>query len=85
MNTPSTDELAHVLGALDAYRKTSPEMVVVGRMIAEALPPLDLDMNMPSTDEFAHVLGALDAYRKTSPEMVVVGRMIAESLPDRTG
>ena len=38
MNMPSTDEFAHVLGALDAYRKTSPEMVVVGRMIGGSLP-----------------------------------------------
>jgi len=27
-----------VLAALDTYRKTSPEMVVFGRMLADALP-----------------------------------------------
>jgi hypothetical protein len=35
---PPTDEFADVLAALDTYRKTSPEMVVFGRMIGEALP-----------------------------------------------
>jgi hypothetical protein len=28
-----------VLAALDTYRRTSPEMVVAGRMIGAALPP----------------------------------------------
>jgi hypothetical protein len=36
---PPADEFADVLAALDTYRKTSPEMVVFGRMIGEALPP----------------------------------------------
>ncbi|MBF8285784.1 MAG: hypothetical protein HW378_4699, partial [Anaerolineales bacterium] len=31
-------EFAEVLAALDTYRKTSPEMVVFGRMIGDALP-----------------------------------------------
>jgi hypothetical protein len=35
---PSAREFATVLAALDTYRKTSPEMVVVGRMLADALP-----------------------------------------------
>jgi hypothetical protein len=35
---PSSDGVASVLAALDTYRKTSPEMVVFGRMIARALP-----------------------------------------------
>lgn len=36
---PPATEFADVLDALDTYRKTSPEMVVFGRMIGEALPP----------------------------------------------
>lgn len=36
---PPEREFAAVLAALDTYRKTSPEMVVFGRMIAAALPP----------------------------------------------
>lgn len=35
---PPTDQFAEVLAALDTYRKTSPEMVVVGRMLGDALP-----------------------------------------------
>jgi hypothetical protein len=35
---PPSKEFAGVLAALDAYRKTSPEMVVVGRLIRDALP-----------------------------------------------
>jgi hypothetical protein len=36
---PPRDEFADVLAALDTYRRTSPEMVVAGRMIGRALPP----------------------------------------------
>ena len=35
---PPAREFADVLAALDTYRKTSPEMVVFGRMIGDALP-----------------------------------------------
>ena len=35
---PSSDGFAGVLAALDTYRKTSPEMVVFGRMIGRSLP-----------------------------------------------
>jgi hypothetical protein len=35
---PPRTEFAGVLAALDAYRKTSPEMVVFSRMIRDALP-----------------------------------------------
>ena len=35
---PPAGEFAEVLAALDTYRKTSPEMAVFGRMLAEALP-----------------------------------------------
>jgi hypothetical protein len=35
---PPASEFAEVLAALDTYRKTSPEMVVSGRMIGDALP-----------------------------------------------
>ncbi len=35
---PPPTEFAGVLAALDAYRKTSPEMVVLSRMIRDALP-----------------------------------------------
>jgi len=35
---PSSGEFADVLAALDSYRETSPQMVVFGRMIGEALP-----------------------------------------------
>jgi hypothetical protein len=35
---PSAAEFAPVLAALDTYRKTSPEMVVFGRMLGDALP-----------------------------------------------
>jgi len=35
---PPASEFAGVLAALDTYRKTSPEMVVFGRMIGESLP-----------------------------------------------
>lgn len=35
---PSARELPDVLTALDTYRKTSPEMVVSGRMLGDALP-----------------------------------------------
>jgi len=35
---PPRQEFSSVLGALDAYRKTSPEMVVYSRLIRDALP-----------------------------------------------
>jgi hypothetical protein len=35
---PPADQFIDVLAALDTYRKTSPEMVVFGRMIGDALP-----------------------------------------------
>jgi hypothetical protein len=35
---PSAAEFAQVVAALDTYRKTSPEMVVFGRMLGDALP-----------------------------------------------
>ncbi|HEY7038747.1 MAG TPA: hypothetical protein VID28_07850 [Methylomirabilota bacterium] len=35
---PSASEFAEVLAALDTYRKTSPEMVVFGRMLGDSLP-----------------------------------------------
>jgi hypothetical protein len=35
---PPVRELPDVLAALDTYRKTSPEMVVFGRMLGDALP-----------------------------------------------
>lgn len=35
---PPAGEFPGVLAALDTYRKTSPEMVVVGRMLGDALP-----------------------------------------------
>ncbi|HSE05985.1 MAG TPA: hypothetical protein VLK35_17690 [Methylomirabilota bacterium] len=35
---PPAIEFAEVLAALDTYRKTSPEMVVFGRMLGDALP-----------------------------------------------
>jgi len=35
---PATAEHAAVLATLDTYRRTSPEMVVFGRLLAEALP-----------------------------------------------
>ena len=35
---PAACEFAPVLAALDTYRKTSPEMVVFGRMLGDALP-----------------------------------------------
>jgi len=38
---PPAAEFAEVLAALDTYRKTSPEMVVFGRMIGDALPTPD--------------------------------------------
>jgi hypothetical protein len=38
---PPAAEFPAVLAALDAYRKTSPEMVVFGRMIGRALPGPD--------------------------------------------
>ena len=37
---PPAAQFADVLAALDTYRKTSPEMVVFGRMIGDALPAL---------------------------------------------
>ena len=37
---PPADDVAGVRAALDAYRRTSPEMVVVGRVIERALPAL---------------------------------------------
>jgi hypothetical protein len=38
---PTAGEFADVLAALGTYRKTSPEMVVFGRMIGDALPAPD--------------------------------------------
>ena len=38
---PPAHEFAEVLAALDTYRKTSPEMVVFGRMLGDALPRED--------------------------------------------
>ncbi len=38
---PPREEFASVVAALDAYRKTSPEMVVFSRMIRDALPTTD--------------------------------------------
>lgn len=35
---PDTDQKRAILAALDVYRRTSPEMVVFGRMLREALP-----------------------------------------------
>jgi len=35
---PPAAEFAQVLAALGTYRKTSPEMVVFGRMLGDALP-----------------------------------------------
>jgi hypothetical protein len=35
---PPERDVAAVLAALDTYKRTSPEMVVFGRMIARALP-----------------------------------------------
>jgi hypothetical protein len=35
---PAAAEFTGVLGALDTYRRTSPEMVVFGRMLGDALP-----------------------------------------------
>ena len=35
---PPASEFGEVLAALDTYRKTSPEMVVFGRMLGDALP-----------------------------------------------
>jgi len=35
---PPASEFGEVLTALDTYRKTSPEMVVFGRMLTDALP-----------------------------------------------
>lgn len=36
---PSPDEKANILAALETYRKTSPELIVFGRLIRDALPP----------------------------------------------
>ena len=36
---PPADEKANLLAALETYRKTSPEMIVFGRLIGDALPP----------------------------------------------
>jgi len=38
---PPESEFASIRSALDTYRKTSPEMVVFGRMIGDALPETD--------------------------------------------
>jgi hypothetical protein len=35
---PPAAEFGEVLAALDTYRKTSPEMVVFGRMLGDSLP-----------------------------------------------
>jgi hypothetical protein len=37
--TPPAADVPGVLAALDTYRRTSPEMVVAGRLLGEALPP----------------------------------------------
>ena len=39
-SAPPADDVPGVRAALDAYRRTSPEMVVVGRVIERALPAL---------------------------------------------
>jgi hypothetical protein len=36
---PSADEKTNILTALETYRKTSPELIVFGRLIRDALPP----------------------------------------------
>ena len=36
---PPAEEKANILTALETYRKTSPEMIVFGRLIRDALPP----------------------------------------------
>ncbi len=36
---PSADEKASLLVALETYRKTSPELIVFGRLISDAFPP----------------------------------------------
>jgi hypothetical protein len=38
---PPATQFADVLAALDTYRKTSPEMIVFGRMLGDALPGQD--------------------------------------------
>jgi hypothetical protein len=35
---PPADEFGDVRRALDVYRKTSPKMIVFGRMIGDAMP-----------------------------------------------
>ena len=40
---PPESEFASIRSALDTYRKTSPEMVVFGRMIGDALPEPETD------------------------------------------
>jgi hypothetical protein len=35
---PSAAEATHLLGMIDGYRVTSPEMILFGRLIREALP-----------------------------------------------
>jgi hypothetical protein len=35
----TADEMANLFGALETYRKTSPELIVFGRLIRDALPP----------------------------------------------
>jgi hypothetical protein len=36
---PPADETANLLVTLETYRKTSPELIVFGRLIGDALPP----------------------------------------------
>lgn len=38
LTAPAQDEVPAILAALDTYRRTSPEMVIFGRLIAGALP-----------------------------------------------
>jgi hypothetical protein len=45
---PPAAEFATVLSALDTYRKTSPEMVVFGRMLGDALPDHQPEERTPS-------------------------------------
>jgi hypothetical protein len=35
---PPSADIPAILAALDTYRRTSPEMVIFGRLIASALP-----------------------------------------------
>jgi hypothetical protein len=46
---PAPTEFGPVLSALDAYRKTSPEMVVFSRLIRDALPARTNDSGVSNT------------------------------------